>query len=284
MLNPAWFCFAATQVSQRMVTLARGFDDALRVRQKKKCPSGITMFNGRPVHGCGFSVSYMAAQIYRPEENDSLASRRERASERAYRNLRVDEDNPGSRIDTGPRWNWHIHLSPGICMACMGKSRREATPRDWPCIIHRISVERPKILNNKSVRQRFFRSNPRVCTAGCPRILHFVEISQTREVSSCRKTLWIFASKISNDLSYIAFTFSRNFKNLLFLFLKTLPFYYKIFKIRLKIKKYNVQKTHVYFWRKTLLWSILRRFEFEINKVSLSNLLEKEDVKKYWKI
>lgn len=48
----------------------------------KKCPSGITMFNGRSVHGCGFSVSYMAAQIYRPEENDSLASRRERASER----------------------------------------------------------------------------------------------------------------------------------------------------------------------------------------------------------
>ena len=71
-----------------------------------------------------------------------------------------------ARIDTKPRWNWHIHLSPGICMgksmACMGKSRRGATPRDWPwCIIHRISVERPEILNNKSGLERFFGQTPR---------------------------------------------------------------------------------------------------------------------------
>lgn len=65
-----------------------------------------------------------------------------------------------ARIDTELRWNWHIHLSLSICMACMGKSRRGATPQDWPCIIHRISVERPEILNNKNGLERFFRSNP----------------------------------------------------------------------------------------------------------------------------
>lgn len=148
-------------------------------RPTKKCPSRITTFNGSSVHGCGFRVLYQYwRQIYRLEENDSLTLSHLDASERIviFESMKITL----VRIDTEPRWNWHIHLSPGICMACMGKSRRGATSRDWPCIIHRISVERFEILNNKSGLGAFFRLNPAASsTVGCPRILHFIEISPT---------------------------------------------------------------------------------------------------------
>lgn len=49
----------------------------MRYATGKKCPSGITTFNGRSVRGYRFSVSYIGIywrQIYRLEENDSLSS------------------------------------------------------------------------------------------------------------------------------------------------------------------------------------------------------------------
>lgn len=127
-------------------------------RLTKKCPSRITTFNGSSVADSVSCISIGGRFIVPRKMTRSLSHLASDASERIviFESMKITL----ARIDTEPRWNWHIHLSPGICMACMGKSRG-ATSRDWPCIIHRISVERSEILNNKSGLERFFGQTPR---------------------------------------------------------------------------------------------------------------------------
>lgn len=128
----AAFSFAAISFydSTDLVTdgnlLARGSDDALRAA--KKCPSRITTFNGRSVHGCGFSVSFgyigVGGRFIAPRKMiRSLVSR----CERAYRNLRVDKDNPGSYRYRAPMKLTHSSITPAYAWHAWEKA--DATRR-----------------------------------------------------------------------------------------------------------------------------------------------------------